>query len=257
MKKYLSWSTVLYAVSAIAFGLIEIITGNFHKGLLPVPVSVPGRTILAYSSGIIFVILGIGLFMNRWRTIAAFYLGIVWLIYFVILHLILLSTDIYNAGEWTATFEVLILSSGAFFLMKIDSDANRGVGNLTRVARTLFAISRYALALSLAVFAILHFKYAEYISTLIPGWIPAKLFLANFIGAGFLLTAISIVINKLTRLSTALIGFMFLLWVFILHSPRALAAMNSEPEWTSLFVAMASSGTCLMLSYLSNANANK
>jgi len=42
----------------------------------------------------------------------------------------------------------------------------------------LTTVSRYALALSFIVFALLHFKYAEYISTLVPAWVPAKLFLA-------------------------------------------------------------------------------
>lgn len=250
MKKYLSWSPFLFAIATIAFGLLQIITGNFNKGLLPVPAGLPGRTILAYSSGTILIILGIGLFVNRWKTIASFSLGIVWLIYFVVLHLVLLSTDIFNAGEWTAAFEAVILCSGAFFLTVINAQSGSGSGNFSRAAGKLFTVSRYALALALIVFAVLHFKYAEYISTLIPGWIPARLFLAYFIGVAFILTAVSIVINRLADLSTRLIGFMFLLWVFILHGPRALAAMNSEPEWTSLFVASASSGTCLMLSWL-------
>jgi len=240
MKKYLRLAPVLFAVSTIAFGLIEIITGNFHKGLLPVPLSLPGRTILVYSSGVIFVILGTGLFVNKWRNTASFYLGIVYLIFFVFLHLVKLSADIYDPGEWTAAFEVLILCSGAFF-----------------IAGKLITMSRYSLALSFIVFAILHFKYADYISTLVPAWVPAKLFLAYFIGLAFLLTAISILLNILTNLSTGLIGFMFLLWVMILHGPRTITAMNSEPEWTSLFVALAAGGTSFMLSYLSTGKTEK
>ncbi len=240
MKKYLQPAPVFFAVSTIAFGIIEIITGNFNKGLLPVPLSLPGRTLLAYSSGIIFIILGTGLFVNKWRTIVSVSIGIVYLIFFVFLHLVKLSADIYDPGEWTATFEVLILCSGSFF-----------------IAGKLITVSRYALSLSFIVFALLHFKYAEYISTLIPAWIPAKLFLAYFIGVAFLITAVSIIINVLADLSTALIGFMFLLWVIILHGPRAVAAMNSEPEWTSLFVALAASGTSFMLSYLSTGKIEK
>jgi len=33
--------------------------------------------------------------------------------------------------------------------------------------------------------------------------------------------------------------------------------MNSEPEWTSLFVALAASGTSFMLSYLSTGKTEK
>ena len=244
MKKYLQFSTVLFVVATIAFGVIEIITGDFNKGLLPVPAFVPGRTILAYSSGIIFVLLGSSLLVKRWRATASFSIIIVYLIYFVFLHLVKLSADIYDGGEWTATFELLLLCSGAIFLTVINTPADSR-------SKRLLTIGRYAFAISLVVFAVLHFKYAEYISTLIPAWVPAKLFLAYFIGVGFLLTAISIIINVLAGLSTGLIGCMFLVWVIILHAPRALVSPHSEPEWTSLFVALASGGTSLMCSYLS------
>lgn len=239
MKKYLRFSPFLFAVSTIAFGVIEVVTGDFNKGLLPVPATIPGRTMLAYSSGMIFILLGIGLLVNRWRTVAAISTGIVYLIFFVFLHLVKLSADIYDGGEWTATFEVLLLCSGAFF-----------------ISGKLLSASSYLFAISLVVFAILHFKYADYIATLIPALVPAKLFLAYFIGVAFLLTAISIMVNLLAGLSTALIGFMFLFWVIVLHTPRAVAAMNSEPEWTSLFVALAASATSLMFSYRSNRKAS-
>ena len=251
MRKYLRWSPVLFIISTIGFGFLEIITGNFNRGLLPVPLQVPGRILLAYCSGAIFILLGIGLFIKKWRATASYCLGIVWLAFFCLLHLVLLSGDVFNGGEWTAAFEVLILCSGAFLVTTIYSSPLNDPANFKTKTGKLLTFSRYALALALVVFAILHFKYAEYISTLIPAWIPVPLFLAYFIGVGFMMTAISIAMNKLASLSTGITGCMFLLWVFILHGPRTVVAVDSEPEWTSLFVAMACSGTFLMLSYLS------
>src|SRR5260221_13449353 len=104
MKKYLQPAPVFFAVSTIAFGIIEIITGNFNKGLLPVPLSLPGRTLLAYSSGIIFIILGTGLFVNKWRTIVSVSIVIVYLIFFVFLHLVKLSAYMYFIRVLTVMF---------------------------------------------------------------------------------------------------------------------------------------------------------
>ncbi|MES1217616.1 MAG: hypothetical protein ABUT20_19060, partial [Bacteroidota bacterium] len=222
MKKYSSFSPILFAIATIAFGLLELITGDFNKGLLPVPAFIPERSILVYCSGVILVILGTCVLVKKWRIAAAISLGVVYLIFFVFLHLIKLSADIYDGGEWTATFEVLLLCCGAFL-----------------ISGKFSTVTRYALSICFLVFAILHFKYGEYISTLIPSWVPGKLFLAYFIGVGFLLTAVSIMINVMIQISTILIGIMFLIWVIILHIPRAAAAANSEPEWTSLFVALA------------------
>ncbi|MES1226957.1 MAG: subclass B1 metallo-beta-lactamase, partial [Bacteroidota bacterium] len=237
MKKYSSFAPILFAMATIAFGLLELITGDFNKGLLPVPAFIPGRSILAYCSGVILVVLGTCVLVKKWRTTACISLGVVYLIFFVFLHLIKLSADIYDGGEWTATFEVLLLSCGAFLIS----------GKFSQ-------ITRYALSICFIVFAILHFKYGQYIATLIPAWVPGKLFLAYFIGVGFLVTAISIMINVMTQISTMIIGIMFLIWVIILHIPRAAAAVNSEPEWTSLFVALAAAATSFMANGLSGSN---
>ena len=40
---------------------------------------------------------------------------------------------------------------------------------------------------------------------------------------------------------------MFFLWVIVLHIPRVVAAVHTETEWTSLFVALGMSGIAWML----------
>jgi hypothetical protein len=91
-------------------------------------------------------------------------------------------------------------------------------------------------------FAIQHFQYAQFVATLVPGWIPGHLFWAYFVGVALCASAVSILTGIYVRLAAGLLGLMFFSWVFILHLPRCLASPRTGPEWTSAFNALAMAG---------------
>ena len=93
-------------------------------------------------------------------------------------------------------------------------------------------------ALSLLVFAQLHFQYAPFVATLIPAWIPAHLFFAWFTGACFLAAGVAIAANLHRPLAASLTGLMFLLWFLLLHLPRVVAAPKNSAELVSAIVAL-------------------
>ncbi len=84
--------------------------------------------------------------------------------------------------------------------------------------------------------------YGAFVATLIPAWMPGRLFWAYFVGVAFFAAALAIVSGKLAPLAATLLGAMFLLWVVMLHAPRVAAALHNANEWTSMFVALAMSG---------------
>jgi hypothetical protein len=63
----------------------------------------------------------------------------------------------------------------------------------------------------------------------------------------FVAAALSIATRVWGRLSAALLGLMFLLWVVVLHAPRVTAAPHDGNEWTSAIVALAMSGGSFVL----------
>lgn len=133
-----------------------------------------------------------------------------------------------DPGPWTTVFELVALAAGAVLVIK------------PRIGRLL-------LGLALPVFGIQHLMYGGFVATLVPSWIPARLFWAYAIGIAFLAASLSLLLNKATRLTGTLLGIMFLTWVVILHLPRAIAAWGNELEWTSLLVALAMGGIGLMV----------
>jgi len=97
------------------------------------------------------------------------------------------------------------------------------------------------------VFAVQHFIYAGFVATLVPAWIPERLFWAYFTGVAFVAAALSFAAGKMLRLAGILLGSMFLIWVVILHAPRVAGAMRNGDEVTSLFVCLAMSGVGFIL----------
>ena len=235
---------LLYATALVILGAEHLVNANFPVGLLPVPPDVPGRLVLVYVAGAVLLVAGAGLlFRQKVRLLALVVSGLFGLVVLTV-HVPLLLAAPTNGGEWTAFFEAVALGGGALLMAGRATGAGQtDAGDLTRYGRWLFASS-------LVVFGVLHFVYAPFIATLIPGWIPAPLFWAYFVGVAFLGTASSIFLNYQRLIATALLGLMFLGWVLVLHGPRVVASPRIEPEWTSLCVALAMSGSAFSLAGL-------
>jgi uncharacterized membrane protein len=106
---------------------------------------------------------------------------------------------------------------------------------------------RIFIAISLVVFGIQHFIYANYLAGQVPAWLPGRLFWAYFVGVAFVAAAIGAVDPKMTRTAGILLGMLFLLFVVTLHIPRIAAHSRDGNEWTSGFVALAMCGGAWIL----------
>ena len=244
-KTILQTGKVFFAVAVLAIGIVHLVNYNFPVGLLPVPVGFPARTILIYLDSAALIISGVLMLTRKYEYPGAFISAITWLIWLLALNLPQLIMTYNKPDEWTPTFEIASFFAGALIVMGITRP------NLNKRYK-LISIGAFIFALGLVVFFVLHIMYAQYISTLITAWIPAKLFFAYFVGIVFLAVATSIFIRRMIRLSATLLGLMFLIWVLILHLPRAINNLHTEPEWTSLFVALGFSGIAFMIASTSD-----
>lgn len=237
MQEVFKAGKYLFALSIVAFGIIQFGVQDFMKGFLPMPDNLPARSFFLNFISTLFVFGGTAMCIRRTMHSAALLIGTLFFILFIYPHLVTMLSDIRNPNPWTVSAEDLALASGAIIISgdALNLATPTGKSILTRFGRILFAIS-------LIVFAVQHFMYADFIATLVPVWIPLKLFWAYFIGVAFSLASISLLTSIKTRLASALLGFMFLFWVIFLHLPRVAAATHIEPEKTSMFIALAMCG---------------
>jgi hypothetical protein len=159
-------------------------------------------------------------------------------VFFISLGLPKLMGDLYDPNEWTPAFETMMLGSGGFIIAVNSLGCSRD----PKWVQFGAAGGLYLFAMSLMIFAVLHIRYNYYIITLIPGWLPEKVFMSYVVIAAFFLSSFCLFTNIKVRPAMFWLGIMYLSWVGALHAPRAIGKFTVEVEWSSLFVALACAG---------------
>jgi uncharacterized membrane protein len=244
---YLNTGKLFLVTSIIAIGAIHIVSGHFPVGLLPVAASMPAKQVLAYLTGSLMIVAGILALIRKYAAYGVFLAVLLYLLALLLIHVPKVLAEPNNPSEWTAAFEVICIMGGTLILL--GSVSKDGGTKLIKTGTYLFSIG-------LLVFGVQHYMYAQFVANLIPAWIPAHLFFDYLVMAAFFASAISFIIRKLTSLAGGLLGLMFLIWVLILHLPRVIAGIHTEPEWTSLFVALAFSGISFLIAGIATTSKN-
>ncbi len=250
MPSLIKTGRYLLAVAVVAFGIEQFIFQHPLTAFIPMTGLSQKQLIIAVITGVLFIVAGLRIAFNIGAKYAVWFPCTLFFILFLALHLPELLHNIHDGSQWTACFELIALCSGA--LMAVILNSPDRIETRSYYKNKWLNTARYLFAAALIVFSGLHFVYADYISTLIPGWIPAHLFWSYFFGVAFIATAISLLLQLLIRLSTGLLAAMFFLWVLVLHLLRCIHNIHTEAEWTSLFVAIAMGATALMFAGVYN-----
>lgn len=215
---------ILLGTVLIAFGVENLISADGVVGLEPLPGWLPAHAALAYFTGLVLLLGGAALIVDRKQRPAAITLSALLGVWLVLLLLPALIAAPGDGNLETGTFETVALCG---FLLILAGPA--------KVGRILFGVS-------LLVFGFLHFRYYQYVASVIPGWIPGHLVWTYGIGIAFFAAGLSLLSGVRVRLTAILLGTMWGLWVLILHAPRVALALHNRDEWTSLLIALAMSG---------------
>jgi uncharacterized membrane protein len=223
MDKLIQSGRYIFSIAFLAFGIQHFIYAQYAAGLGPP--WIPGSPLRACFMGAALIIASLRIALNAKTRVTAMLLGFLLFLYFLFLYAPRIAANVHNPGPWTSGAEVLALCGAAWAL----------AGILAKLGRYLFAIT-------LTVFGVQHLLYAKFVATLVPSWIPARLFWAYAVGIAFIAATLSILTNIKARLAATLLGLMFFTWVLIVHLPRVAAAPHNGNEWTSAFVALAMCG---------------
>jgi uncharacterized membrane protein YphA (DoxX/SURF4 family) len=232
---------VLFGVAFVGFGVQNVLYGDGVVGLEPIPSWFPIKQAWAYLTGSLLLTAGALVTAGAWTGLAAAVIASVLSVWLLVLQVPRLILAPQSGGAWTTTFETLALCGAAWVVVGVPASHS----STARYGRFVFA-------LSLPVFGVLHFVYRGYVASVIPSWIPAPDAWALITGAAFIAAGLSLLSGVHARLAASLLGAMFVIWVVILHTPRALAASPSRGEWTSLTIALAMSGGAWLISAIAN-----
>jgi uncharacterized membrane protein len=242
MENLIELGRVLFAIPMVVFGFQYIGLGKYQGGLPPVPPWAPGGTEGAYLVGIVLIAFGVSIMSRKYARLSALVIGVLFLLCVLVLHLPHFSAVLHNGNDRTRALEPLALSGAAFAFAAILPTGGSSTGGSSADGQ-LILFGRLLFGLSMVVFGAQHFMYASFLATLVMAWLPAHLFWIYLTGTAMVAAGLAITTAIQARLAGILLGVMFLLWVLLLHAPRVFAAIHNQDEWTSLFVALAFSGS--------------
>lgn len=226
---------IALAASALGLGVLGLVTGDFALNWQPVPASIPWRTTLAHLTAGLFLILGAGLFVGRYKHRSTVAIAATFLVWALLLHGPRVADDPLNVLPWLGFTERLAVAAGALMLAATQVTA-------MPFARWGLLVARIAFGACLPVFGLSHWIYAQFTADMIPVFIPGHLFWAYFTGAGHIAAGAAILTNVLARPGAILFATMVSGFVLLLHVPRVIAAPGSRTEWTMLVIALTITG---------------
>ena len=228
----------LFAVGMIGLGILALVYGDFALVWQPVPPWIPGRTVLAYASGLIMLLGGVGLL---WRATAAWSVRILfpYLIVWLLLKVPALVVAPQIEAVWLGFGELAVLMAGGWILfaklagLREGSPLSFATGEKgIRVARLLFAVSLIPIGLS-------HLVYVKETAELVPAWLPYRVGWAYLTGAGHIASGLGVLLSIFQRLAARAEAGMISIFTLLVWAPAILAAPKTRLPWTAFFISWA------------------
>ena len=252
MKKRITAGRIIYAIGIFGLAVVCIISKDFIVGRPPAwPAGFHINPAFAWISAIVPDGLAASedFDVNRKARIAAF--GIAALIFFfsVLRHLPVFMND------WANAYKSLALAGGSLIIGC--SFPKHVVKPGSRSDAILITIGVICLAAFFIAAGYAHFKFAEFVDTLIPAFIPLHRFWTYFCGVCLLAGGIGLLIPQTRRLAALLSGIMVLGWFLLLHIPRFLSNVNDASDRMGLFESFTFVGIFFVLAGISSGSAKQ
>lgn len=125
---------------------------------------------------------------------------------------------------------VWICAAGVIVLIIGFVAARRELQSAMRLDK-LVAIGRVLFAAPLAAFGVEHLVLGRVIIGAVPVWMPGRLFWVYFVGIALIAASFSLALGIRVRLTATLLAIMFLLFVLMIHVPKAVAQGHDRIIW--------------------------
>jgi uncharacterized membrane protein len=223
---YVTFGQAAMAIGMIAWGLLNLVTGDFASPWQGVPAWVPARTFLAYACGALMLLTGIGLLIKHTAALASQILLVFLILWLVLLKLPDLFTAPLVEASWLAVGEIVVIVCGGWTVYA------------TLNNRDLKWV-RYVFGFWLIPIGLSHFFYFKGTSSMVPAWLPFRPGWAAVGGAGHIAAGLAVLFGVYPRVAGTLeagmiTAFTLLVWVIPL-----LSAPTSAAAWTPVIVSLA------------------
>lgn len=235
MNRRLQPALIAYSLGLIGLGVLALIFHDFALVWQPVPTALPGRSIVAYASGLLMLCGGIGLLV---RTFAKWSVRILfpYLFLWMLLKVPALMVAPKLEAVWLGFGEIAVLFAAGWTLFATLGEIEptsvvafatgpRGI----RLATMLFGLSLIPIGLS-------HIFYTGQTVDLIPMWIPLRTTLAYLTGAGQILCGMAVLFSVVPGIAAAIEAGMAGMFAMLVWAPAIATSPKSRLAWTAFFI---------------------
>src|ERR1700682_430568 len=228
----------LFAIGMAGLGSLALIYGDFALVWQPVAASMPGRPGLAYASGVIMLLGGIGLLAEASASLSIRILTS-YLVVWLLLKVPALVVAPRIEAVWLGFGEIGVLLAGGWTLLARLAGLREGSRlafatgeNGVRLARIFFAVCVLPIGLS-------HLVYVKETAELVPAWLPYRVGWAYLTGVAQIACGLGGLFSIFPRVAAMAEAGMISLFTLLVWGPAILAAPRARLPWTAFFISWA------------------
>jgi uncharacterized membrane protein YphA (DoxX/SURF4 family) len=235
MNRILQPAVSLFAIGLLGLGVLALVYHDFALVWQPVAPWVPGRTALAYGSGVLMLGCGVGL-LFRATALWAVRILFPYLILWMLLKVPALFVAPGMEAVWLGFGEVVILLTGGWILWGVSEDV--APGSLLAPIAGSGGLKRASVAFGLALLPVglSHLVYIPETVGFVPAWLPARTFWACLTGAGQIACGLGILFGVFPRVAAWCEAGMVSLFTLLVWLPMLVSKPGDREAWTGFFI---------------------
>jgi len=224
-----------FAIGMIGLGVLALIYGDFAMVWQPVPNWVPARPGLAYISGVIMLLGGVGLLF---RTTAAWAARILfpYLLIWMCLKLPALFVAPGMEAVWLGFGELAALFAGGWFLFARLAELPKNSPFAFLASNTTLRFVKMFYGVWLIPIGLSHIVYVKETVELVPVWLPYRQGWAYLTGAGHIAAGLGVLFSVLPRLAAFAEAAMIGVFTILVWGPAIAASPKARLPWTAFFI---------------------
>ena len=235
MQKRHQPAIAFFAIGMIGLGVLALVYGDFAMGWQPVAAWVPGRTALAYGSGVLMLVCGAGLLLRAsvaWAVRILFPYLVVW----TLLKVPALFVAPLVEGVWLGLGELVVLLCGGWILFARFGELHEVVWLKWFASERSARAAQIAMGIWLVPIGLSHFFYTQATVDLIPKWMPFPTYFAWLTGAGHIAAGLALTFSVWPAIAAMAEAGMLTVITLLVWAPAIAAAPKGRLPWTAFFI---------------------
>jgi uncharacterized membrane protein len=255
MNKLVNAGRAMFAAGIFLLGLLCIVYNDFIAGRPPAwPAAFNPNPLLAYFSGPLVMLAALGILLRVRPRTAALAIALLLLCFSVFRHLPHFTADWVNAYKSIALLGGALLVAGSYNYFPVAGEPYHPLHQGS--ARFFIIAGSTALAVFFIACGYAHFRYADFVTGIIPSYIPYRVFWTYFSGTCLLLGGLGLLLRRTRKTAAFWSGIMITGWFFLLHIPRLAADPQNASDRMGVAESLAIAGICFCLSGLSGGDSD-